>query len=99
MRTENALMRTANARLQTENARLQSDSDGMMGRALAKLKAENEEAWREVESEREVSAELRRANALLVAEAEHSAALAARDAAVVRLERAEASHKRARGFQ
>ena len=98
MRTANALMRTANARLQTENARLQSDSDGM-GRALAKLKAENEEAWGEINAEREVAAALRRANALLVAEAEHSAALAARDAAVVRLERAEASHKRARGFQ
>ena len=98
MRTANAQLQTGNARLQAENTKLKADSDGM-ARALAKLKVENEEAWREIESEREVSTELRRANALLVAEAEHSAALAARDAPVVRLERAEASHKRARGFQ
>ena len=63
--------------------------------------AEPEPAWI---SERHVALlatpatadELRRANALLTAEAEHSAALAEHEAAAERLERAQAGHKRAR---
>ena len=74
-REPTAGLQAENARLQTENTKLKADSEGM-ARALAKLKAENEEAWREIDAEREVAAELRRANALLATEAEHSAALA-----------------------
>ena len=74
-REPTAGLQAENARLQTENTKLKSDSEGM-ARALAKLKAKYEEAWREIDAEREVAAELRRANALLATEAEHSAALA-----------------------
>ena len=64
MQTTNARLQTENARLQTENTKLKADSKGM-ARALAKVKAEYEEAWREIDAEREVAAELRCANALL----------------------------------
>jgi hypothetical protein len=88
--------------VEADNKRLRSDN-ARKGRALVDLKAELEEAWREVDAERALVDELRRTNALLMADAERRAAEVERDAAeaaceaaVERLERAEASHKRAR---